>query len=193
VTARDPQRARVYEAEAVLARMIDRRDAFPVAAAFGSRVAVPDDRKFGDVASVQRYVDAVLALDWVRRSAPERATRPVSVRARAGAAKAEYELDTATIAVPSHRVGGRWAMRELVVLHELAHHLTGEPAHGPRFVGHLVELVGELVGPEAGFLLRAALQDAGVELGEKPPEPEAGPASGRNPPGRESSAPRPGS
>lgn len=165
MTAADPQRARVYEAEGVLARMIDRRDDFPVAAAFGSRVAVPDDRKFGDIDSVQRYVDAVLALAWVRRRTPDRAALPVRVRARAGATKAEYEFATHTIAVPPHRVGGRWAMRELVVLHELAHHLAPEPGHGAAFVGTFVELVEELVGAEAGFLLRAALQDAGVALG----------------------------
>jgi putative metallohydrolase (TIGR04338 family) len=164
VTA-DPHRARVYEAESALARMIDRRDDFPVVAAFGSRILVPDDRKFGDIAGVQRYVDGVLGLDWVRRLAPERATLPVRVRARAGGARAEYEFATHTIAVPTHRVGGRWAMRELVVLHELAHHLSGAADHGGAFVTCLLELVGELVGVEAGFLLRAALLDAEVAVG----------------------------
>jgi putative metallohydrolase (TIGR04338 family) len=87
---------------------------------------------------------------------------PVRVRARAGATKAEYEALTNTIAVPNHRVGGGWAMRELVVLHELAHHLASSTDHGPRFVTMLVTLVEELVGPEAGFLLRSALVDAGA-------------------------------
>jgi putative metallohydrolase (TIGR04338 family) len=164
VTAGDPQRARVYEAEGLLARMIDRRDDFPLVAAFGSRVAVPDDRKFGDLDSVQRYVDAVLALEWVRRAAPERAALPVRVRARAGATKAEYEFATHVIAVPPHRVGGRWAMRELVVLHEIAHHLAAEPGHGATFVSTFVELVEEIVGAEAGFLLGSALREAGVAV-----------------------------
>lgn len=158
MTARDGQRARVYEAEGIVARMFDRRHDFPVVDAFGSRVVVPDDRKFGDIASIQRYVDAVLALDWVRQPAPG----PVTVRARAGAAKAEYEFATRSIAVPPHRVGGQWAMRELVVLHELAHHLAGEPDHGPAFVAQLLELVDGIVGAEAAFLLRAGLLDAGV-------------------------------
>lgn len=156
----DPQRALVYEAESVLAGMIDRRDRFPLAEAFGSRVAVPDDRKFGDIAAVQRYVDAVLQLDWVRRRAPE----AVRVRARRGATRAEYDLEQRTIAVPTHRVGGRWAMRELVVLHELAHHLTRGAGHGPSFVAVMIELVDSLVGAEAAFLLRASLQDAGVQV-----------------------------
>jgi putative metallohydrolase (TIGR04338 family) len=143
--------------------MIDRRDEFPIVHAFGSRVPVPDDRKFGDIPSVQRYVDAVLGLDWVHAVAPDRAAEPVRVRARAGATKAEYEHATRTIAVPPHRVGGRWAMRELVILHELAHHLAPEDGHGPPFVAMLLRLVEELVGPEAAFLLRSTLLDAGVE------------------------------
>jgi putative metallohydrolase (TIGR04338 family) len=164
VSTPDRQRTRVYEAERVVALMVDRRTDFPVVDAFGSQVVVPDDRKFGDLDSVQRYVDAVLALGWVRRAAPERAALPVRVRARAGALKAEYDRLSSTIAVPPHRVGGRWAMRELVVLHELAHHLAAEVDHGPAFVAVLLELVEELVGAEAGFLLRAALLEAEVSI-----------------------------
>jgi putative metallohydrolase (TIGR04338 family) len=164
VSGPDPQRARIYEAEGSLARMIDQRAQFPIAVAFGSRVAVPDDRKFGDIESVQRYVDAVLSLEWVRSAAPQRAVAPARVRARAGATRAEYDATTGTIAVPPHRVGGGWAMRELVVLHELAHHLTPGDQHGSAFVATFVELVAELVGTEAAFLLRSALLDAGVAV-----------------------------
>jgi putative metallohydrolase (TIGR04338 family) len=167
VTRADPHRATLYEAEAMLAALIDRRADFPIIAAYGSQVVVPDDRKFGDVAAVQRYVDAVLALDWVRRLAPDRAGRPVVVRARAGATKAEYNNATHTIALPTHRVGGRWAMRELVVLHELAHHLSPGVEHGPEYARVLLELVEELIGTEAGFLLRSALS-AGTGGGERP-------------------------
>jgi putative metallohydrolase (TIGR04338 family) len=164
VTARDTHRARVYEAEGVLARMIDRRGDFPIIDAFGSRVVVPDDRKFGDIESVQRYVDAVLELRWIRQAVPDRASLPARVRSRAGAAKAEYEFATNTIAVPSHQIGGRWAMRELVVLHELAHHLRPDSGHGPAFVAQFLDLVQELIGAEAGFLLRSSFLDAGVPL-----------------------------
>jgi putative metallohydrolase (TIGR04338 family) len=153
----DPDRATVYEAEGVLAALIDRRADFPIVEAYGSQVVVPTDRKFGDLASVQRYVDALLALNWVRRLAPERAGTPVTVRERAGATKAVYEADKHTIALPPHRIGGHWAMRELVVLHELAHHLSPGVEHGPEFVRVMLALVEELVGAEAGFLLRSAL------------------------------------
>ncbi|MFZ2241198.1 MAG: TIGR04338 family metallohydrolase, partial [Gordonia amarae] len=57
-----------------------------------------------------------------------------------------------------------WALRELVVLHELAHHLddSGGPAHGPGFVHTLITLVGLVLGPEAEFVYRVVFTDSGV-------------------------------
>ena len=163
--ARDTQRARVYAAESQLARIVDARGTYPTLDLFGSRVAVPDDRKFGDVDSVRRYLAAVLALNWVRARWPN-ASRPLTVRPRRGAAGAHYEGETATIAVPPFEVAGRWGLRELVVLHELAHHLESgtPPPHGPAFVTTMLALVEELVGPEAEFLLRTAYLENGVSL-----------------------------
>ena len=80
---------------------------------------------------MQRYVDDVLALPTVRRQWPEVA--PLRVRARRAATAAHYENrdGAGVIAVPD--VGtADWAMRELVVLHEIAHHLC-DAATGARF------------------------------------------------------------
>jgi putative metallohydrolase (TIGR04338 family) len=57
-------------------------------------------------------------------------------------------------------------MRELVVLHELSHHLADEPevAHGPEFVGRMLTVVDGIVGPEAALLLRVTLLDNGVRM-----------------------------
>jgi putative metallohydrolase (TIGR04338 family) len=166
VDERDGQRSRVYEAEAQVARIIDARNEYPTIVLFGSELIVPDDRKFGDLDSVQRYVDAVLGLNWVGGRWPEAAQRRVSVRPRAGASRAHYERATATIALPPFQRGGRWALRELVVLHELAHHVTETalPMHGPAFVTNLLVLVSELLGPEAEFLLRTTYLENGVAL-----------------------------
>jgi putative metallohydrolase (TIGR04338 family) len=144
--------------------MIDARADYPTIELFGSDVVVPDDRKFGDLESVQRYVDAVLGLNWVRARWPQVAERAVSVRARAGSGKAHYERAPATIALPPFQLGGRWALRELVVLHELAHHVTDEsqPMHGQSFVANLLVLVAELLGPEAEFLLRTTFVENAV-------------------------------
>jgi putative metallohydrolase (TIGR04338 family) len=161
---RDSQRSKVYAAEAQVARVIDARLEFPTVRLFGSEVVVPDDLKFGDVASVQRYVDSVLGLNWVQARWPAAAARPVSVRARRGAGKAHYELATATIALPPFERGGRWGLRELVVLHELAHHLDdgARPPHGPQFPAAVLMLVSELIGAEAEFLLRTTYLENGV-------------------------------
>lgn len=163
---RDRQRSRVYGAEAQLARIIDARHDYPSLQLFGSEVVVPADRKFGDVESAQRYVDAVLGLNWVRARWPDAAHRSVSVRGRAGGRRAHYEPATATIALPPFEQGGGWALRELVVLHELAHHVTGDvqPPHGPEFVANLLVLVAELIGPEAEFLLRTTYLENGVTI-----------------------------
>ena len=115
---------------------------------------------------MQAYVDAVLGLDWVAATWPE-AGLVITVRARSGSAAAHYESDTATIAVPLHRGNRAWALRELVVLHELAHHFAeeNEQQHGGAFVDRYITLVGEIVGSEAGFVLRAMMAESGVRIG----------------------------
>jgi putative metallohydrolase (TIGR04338 family) len=51
--------------------------------------------------------------------------------------------------------GTRWALREIVVLHEMAHHYAGNrAAHGPIFADTFITLVGLVMGPEIGLLAR---------------------------------------
>jgi len=147
-------------------RIFDRSVDFPVIDVVGSRITLPIERKFGSIDAVQRYVDGVLALDWVGRTWT-RASVPVLVRERSGASQAHYERAGAVMAVPGHRAGSAWALRELVILHELAHHLADdvEIAHGGAFVERLLDLVDGIVGPEAALLLRVTMLDVGVEIG----------------------------
>ncbi len=162
----DRQRSRVYQAEALVRRIFDRSVDFPMVAVAGSHVTLPPERKFASLESVQSYVDAVLALPWVC-ARWSRAGLPVFVRSRAGQGRAHYERLPGVIAVPLHQGGTAWALRELVVLHEIAHHLAptdGEVPHGPEFTGRMVELVADIVGQEAGFLLRVTLLDLGVKV-----------------------------
>lgn len=156
----------MYDAEQLVRTIFDRAEerGLRTVEVLGSAITLPVERKFGSVASVQDYCDRVLALRWVR-AVWSRAQVPVAVRARAGNTAAHYAADT--IAVPVDRAG-RWALRELVVLHELAHHLgdeDGGPAHGAEFTGRYLALVGEIIGPEAAFVLRATYQAGGVEVG----------------------------
>ena len=161
---RDVQRARVYAAEEFVRTVFDRaaeRGSRSVEF-FGARLPLPPEAKFASVAGVQRYVDDVLALPAVRQGWP--GAGPLTVRARRAAAAAHYEHrgGAGVIAVPEQRSGG-WAMRELVVLHEIAHHLCDErPPHGPRFTATLTELSELVMGPELGYLLRAVYAEQGV-------------------------------
>lgn len=166
MTGADRQRARVYEAEALVRRIFDRAVDHPLVEVAGSHLTIPVERKFASLDSVQIYVDAVLALGWVRDMWP-RASDRVVVRARAGHNRAHYERRPPVIAVPLHRGGEAWALRELVLLHEISHHLgpDEEVAHGPDFTGRMVDLVTRIVGEEAGFLLRVTLADSGVRIG----------------------------
>ncbi|WP_327149091.1 TIGR04338 family metallohydrolase [Nocardia sp. NBC_01329] len=171
---RDTQRARVYDAEQLVRSIFDRAAEFGqrTVEVHGSRLTLPVERRFASVDSVQQYCDLVLALGWVAATW-DRAGVPIRVRARAGSVAAHYESDVAVLAVPvAARRSGRgrtaWALRELVVLHELAHHLEPRPetaaAHGPGFCGRYLELVEGVIGPEAGLLLRMTFHDCGVRV-----------------------------
>ncbi|WP_054815319.1 TIGR04338 family metallohydrolase [Nocardia arizonensis] len=169
MSARDGRRARVYDAEQLVRAMFDRADESSARTVdlYGSRLTLPVERRFASVDSVQVYVDKVLALDWVRASGP-RAARPVRVRARRGTAAAHYEPEDGVLAVPPPTGATTWALRELVILHELAHHLApaGDlAAHGPEFCTRYVELVEGVIGPEAGLLLRSTMHGCGVVFG----------------------------
>jgi putative metallohydrolase (TIGR04338 family) len=153
-------RSAVYSAEDQWSAVLDRGG---VVDFFGSRIDVPQQRRFGDLASVRRYVDAVLALPSVQE---QWMPGPVAVRERAGQTKAHYESGTATIAVP---LKSRWAARESVLLHELAHHLGGSVDgdwHGPAYRRTMVELVAIVLGEAAALLLRAGYEESGVTVPE---------------------------
>ena len=155
----------VYAAEDQWSAVLDRGGTVDF---FGSRIEVPTQRRFGDVASVQRYVGAVLALPAVRQAYPQ--AGPVHVRERAGQGRAHYEAGTRTIAIPLQTT---WAARESVVLHEMAHHLAcsvgGATAagvrrewHGVAFRRAMCTVVRSVLGVEAELMLRAGYEESGL-------------------------------
>lgn len=166
---RDTHRSAVYSAEDALGRQLERGGTVEF---FGSTLTLPVERRFADVASMQRYTDAVISMIDPRLPA-------LTVRERAASTKAHYEHPRAgrgaVIAVPLELVSGRrWAARESVLLHEIAHHVTHhdprgrtEAAHGPVFCGHLVALHAVVIGPESALLLRASLDSAGIPVTEQ--------------------------
>lgn len=160
---RDRQRSKVYAAEEFVRTLFDRAAEHGSSVEFfGTKLTLPPEAKFGSLSGVQRYVDDVLALPAVRREWP--AVAPLRVRSRRASAAAHYESrdGAGVIAVPDDR-GAGWAMRELVLLHEIAHHLCGvQPAHGPQYVTTLCTLAALVMGPEVGYVLRVVYAMQGV-------------------------------
>lgn len=160
---RDTQRSKVYSAEQFVRTVFDRAGERGNRSVdfFGAQLTLPPEARFASVESVQRYVDEVLGLSGTRARWP--AAEPLTVRARRGATAAHYEYDgrAAVIAVPERHT--TWALRELVVLHEVAHHLCRvEPAHGPQFVATFGELAEAVMGAEVGYVLRVVYAKEGV-------------------------------
>ena len=161
MSVRDTQRRKVYAAEEFVRTLFDRAAGHSSRSLdfFGTAITLPPEARFGSVEAVQRYVDEVLALPSVQRRWPD--PGPLTVRARRAATAAHYE-SAGVIAVPATT---QWALRELVVLHEVAHHLDGGgagPAHGPVFVATFCELATLVMGPEAGHVLRVVYAKEGV-------------------------------
>lgn len=162
--ARDWQRSKVYAAEEFVRTLFDRAAEHGSGSVefFGAQLTLPPEARFASVPAVQRYVDEVLALPAVRRHWPNVA--PLKVRARRAATAAHYEScdGTGVIAVPD-RATADWAMRELVVLHEVAHHLCHtQPPHGSQYVATLWTLAELVMGPELGHVLRVVYAKEGV-------------------------------
>jgi putative metallohydrolase (TIGR04338 family) len=145
------QTRRLYAAEDTLLFMLD---AGGTAQFLGSSITLPVERRFGNVQGVRDYLGAVRRRPWGYPHTPE----PV-VRVRKGHTKAHWS--DGTIAIPDG-IGDRgWAMREVVVLHEYAHHVTwhvhGAHGHGQEFQQVYLALLEAAVGPEAAFIVRVGL------------------------------------
>ena len=154
---RDSRRSAAYEVEDRWSTLLDNGGALDF---FGSRITMPVQRRFGTVAAMQTYVDWVLALPAVIEHFG--ALPPVVVRERAGQSKAHYDPATSTIAIP---LDARWAARESVLLHEVAHHVMARGTsawHGSEYAAVMLELVTCALGPEAALVLRTGYEDAGI-------------------------------
>lgn len=152
----DFQREKLYRAERILRQIYDwatENENLAVEVA-GVSLTLPPESKFANVDDVQRYCNMVTIMMRVP---------PVTVRKRRGDRHAHYEREGAVIAVPDDLLS--WSKRELVVLHELAHHMCPEWGHGPAFVSAFVELLAKVMGPEAGLALRLICAENDVKEG----------------------------
>ena len=162
----DKERERTYQAEFIVRQFSEREGA--TMELFGTKATWPVERRFGHLDHVREYVAWIQRQPWFVEHFPRAAAVPVKVRYRKGSRAAHYELP-ATIAInaPDNKVG--WAMREIVVLHELAHHVheheaMAGAAHGAEFRGVFCKLVTEVIGPEAGWILQITFFDSGLQV-----------------------------
>jgi putative metallohydrolase (TIGR04338 family) len=153
---RDTQKQKVYEAEFALRDLYDRAMSLdsPVVELDGIRLTLPPEARFASIESIQSYANKVLPFG-----------NRVTVRARQGTRAAHYEPITRTVAIPDDL--GSWALREIVVLHELAHHLSrtdheGGGGHGPHFVATFTQLLADTMGPEVGLAYRVLCAHSGA-------------------------------
>jgi putative metallohydrolase (TIGR04338 family) len=144
-----------YDAEHALTFVLDNGGTYEF---FGSKLTLPIEARFGRIEDIDRY----LARVYDHLDLP--GTPPKVVEKR-GQRSAHYSGWTREIHIPT--LTG-WAMRETVVLHELAHHLTPEDTvnagHGDRFCSCLVWLITRCIAPEAGLILSAEYGERGVHV-----------------------------
>lgn len=182
---RDRGRSAVYAAEDQIARLLERGGEVDF---YGSKLQVPLQRHFGNLESVEAYLDALRDLTWGYGDTP----RPRIVPSRSEHS-AKWQAPN-TIRVPD---SSRWAMTEMVILHEYAHHVTHHVAshsrsgfesrgwtgtgpevssgtgiekmagHGREFRQVFLDLVSNAIGAEARLLLTAALDQTGVGAGNQ--------------------------
>lgn len=157
---RDSQKSKVYAAEFMLRSVLEASNVAPTIEVFGSTIVVPQELRFGSLGHVQKYVDLVLAHPEVNALFGNQSHRPISVRHRKGNASAHYCGGEIAI----HHIEGKntWAMREIVVLHEIAHHLAPGSGHGSEFAGAFLSLVQIFMGVEAHMLLLSCLEGEGA-------------------------------
>ncbi|CPU57852.1 Uncharacterised protein [Mycobacteroides abscessus] len=162
MSTRDFQRQAVYDAEVIVRRLFDnaRTGQNPVVTLGGVTLTLPPEALFGDLQSAETHANRVLALPQVQERFG--AARAVRVRRRKGLHFAHYEPRRAVIAIPDEH---HWALRELVLLHELAHHLdpsrkdVSHRIHGPVFVDTYFTLLELVMAPEAALAARIIFRD----------------------------------
>ncbi len=166
---RDTQRQRLYDGEQQVRRQLEFAAAGARTVTVGtSSIVLPLEVRFGSLDGAQRYVDSVRSTTTFASWFPRAAAASLRLRARRGNQSAHYEAP-GTIALHEPRSGTAWSLRELVVLHEVAHHaahhdLPLEAPHGPRYAGAFLRVVTDALGPETGLLLTTAFAEHGVSF-----------------------------
>lgn len=144
----------VYRAEWRFADLLDTpADLITV---FGTTMPRPIEARFSPEypEHLQLYIDTLLRTPAFIDRYPHMKGRRIDVVV-SKRLKAKAYAEGSTINMP----WAKWAWRESVLLHELAHVVTPEGGHGARFCSNLTWLVSTYMGQQAGWLLSALLYD----------------------------------
>ncbi len=162
---RDSDQRAVYAAEDRLTAWLDATTPErPTVTVDGQTYEPGPDVRFTEPAAAATYVEAVLTrLRAAGADYGGREQQDVTVRPRAGARMATYDATTRTIALPPFAVGGRWALRATVALHELTHHLSGEQHHTPVWRATFLRLLEDAGLPVTAQLLQLAYAAEGLD------------------------------
>lgn len=130
----------------------------------GITLQLEPERRYEDLEAVQAYLHSV----WLNVAVTAEFGQfgQVFVRERKGDKAAHYKAGVIAIntKATAWASGSGWAMRELTVIHELAHHYAGTSCgHGPKFTDVFIRLVTILMGPQAGLALRIIFDTSGVK------------------------------
>lgn len=162
---RDSQRQKVYDAEWDLRHILDHATEIgnPTVELKGMSLTLPPEARFANLESMQEYVDRV-----VKRMDAELpdGVAALHVRERRGDRYAHYEKagkEGPTIAIPMNL--GSFALRETIVLHEIAHHLAPGHMHGPVYASAYIALLGTIMAPEMALAQRIIYDLNGVKVG----------------------------
>lgn len=131
----------------------------------GMKLTMPIEYKFGSLDTIKTYANAVVD-DYNRRHGTDHGYAEVVEGSKSLHRRAYYRHGMARITIPQ-RDRGSWAWRQVVILHEIAHHLAFIPGHGVEFAEIMEDLLRECVGPEAGLVYRILLDQEGIQLGKE--------------------------
>lgn len=140
---RDSQRSKVYRAECIA--LADRSE------------------RLETVPEMQQYVDKILRSRWFKGKWDYLAIQVKDGRGRSRACGGYYGFGTGYIKMP------KWSRTRYVVLHEMAHVITGMEhrsegtIHGRRFMRVYLALVGRWMGKAAAADLRSRCKEHRVK------------------------------
>jgi len=135
---------------------------------FGSTFPLPQERKFGSIESIELFLKRVAMLSSIQDEYPGVKGPKVdpSKKSANGAypSWSQYNPGSETIFIPPHGGGISNQMRELVALHEMAHHVTKVGSHSPKFLKGYHLLIGEVMDPTFAALHKMCVLDAGGKV-----------------------------